>query len=189
MRRHSEPSSGANDAPCCFGRQIVLADVQAVKPGGEAEGGAGVDDELDVCPQTRPEFARLGELLPGVARLVAILEQRNPGGSEFFRRRKHFGGISETPSIKNWIKPRNYQHSFSHALTAILHTIRQHRSLLDAVQLCTQTQVFIFVRQAAKTPTLPVCPSSERNRVRIRDLIYREPAVGGLHVKESLRHA
>ena len=54
--------------------------MQAIETGGQAEVGAVIHDELDVCSQTPPEFSCLVEHSPGVAAFVAILEQRDSGG-------------------------------------------------------------------------------------------------------------
>ena len=75
------------------GRQIILANMEAVEASGEAEVGAVVHDELDTSSEARPEFTCLVEHLPGVTRLVAVLQQRATGGCEFLGGGDHGPGI------------------------------------------------------------------------------------------------
>src|SRR5216684_1973686 len=79
--------------------------MQAVILRGQAEVGAIIHDELDVRSETRPEFPCLVEYLPGVARFVPILEQRDSGGGEFLGGGEH-SGVGKTRSVENRIESR-----------------------------------------------------------------------------------
>src|ERR1019366_10734154 len=59
------------------------------------------------------EFTGLVEHLPGVARLVAVLQQGAAGGSEFLGRSEHYPGVWETRSVENRVESRKLQHGFN----------------------------------------------------------------------------
>jgi hypothetical protein len=77
--------------------------MEAVEASRQAQVGAVVHDELDAWSEPRPEFASLGEHLPGVARLVAVLEQCAAGGREFFGGGEHGIDVWETTSVENGV--------------------------------------------------------------------------------------
>ena len=58
---------------------------------------------LTLGSEARPEFTRLVYHLPGIARLVAVLQQSAAGGSERFGGGEHFSGVGETVGVENCV--------------------------------------------------------------------------------------
>src|ERR1019366_10803652 len=76
----------------------------------QAEVGAVVHDELDARSEPRPKFTRLLEHLPGVPRLVAVLQQGAAGSSEFLGGGEHSGNVGKTRSVENRVESWKLQH-------------------------------------------------------------------------------
>src|ERR1039458_8719627 len=105
--------------------------MQAVVLRGNKNVGAVVDDELERRSQPRSEFTRRAEHAPGVARLVAVLQQGHAGSGEFLGGGKHSGCVGETRGLprlrllnklglRRRSRPQRLKPSWSSALTARL---------------------------------------------------------------------
>src|ERR1700675_779093 len=85
--------------------------MQTVEASGQTKIGAVVHDEPDTRCEARSEFAGLFEYAPGVAGLVAILEQGAASGGESLGGREHSGSVGETRCVENRVESRKLHSS------------------------------------------------------------------------------
>ena len=94
-----------DDLPGAFRRKIVLPHVHSVEIRRQAQIRAVVHDQFDARSEQTFQFARLFEHLPGIARLVAVLQESNAAGRPVPRQKTYKSfEVGEEPMRRGWRK-------------------------------------------------------------------------------------
>src|SRR5581483_7789839 len=101
---HTEPEVGADDFSRALGTKIVLADVDSVEFGGEAEVGAVVHDQCGFRADLRFEFAGMSKHSPRVIGFVAILDQGDSAIDQRMSSAKKLLRRGKARSVKNGVE-------------------------------------------------------------------------------------